>query len=177
MILCPACFAMGTVPSSTIESVVPSIEYIKSFGTAGSAGGQFLYPRDVCVASYGDLSTGIGNIFVTDTGNNRVQVFDNDGDFMFQFGGFGSSAGKFNEPAGIAVDFNIRMYVVDKENSRVQKFDVRGNYISEFGSFGPDAGQFTDPVGICLDPWGRSFIADSGNNRIQKYDESGSYLY
>ena len=129
-------FAMGETPPVTSEVVAPEIEFVRSIGKTGSGNGQFLYPQDVSVGVYGDLTTGIGNIFVTDSGNNRVQVFNSEGDYLFQFGRFGNTEGKFNSPAGIYVDFNFRVYVVDQENNRIQKFDTRGNYLGEFGSFG-----------------------------------------
>lgn len=169
-------FAMAGPAYVTSEAVVPGVSFVHAIGGAGSSIGQFIYPRYVAVGAYGDLSTGLGNIFVSDAGNNRVQVFDSDGDYMFQFGGFGSDAGKFNTPAGIAVDFNFRIYVVDRENNRLQKFDVRGNPLIQFGSFGSSAGLFSNPRGIAVDSWGRVLVADSSNNRIERFDENGNYL-
>ncbi len=156
-------YAMGTPP--TYEAAPPKIEYVRTIGGQGSGNGQFLYPRDVAVGAVGDLSTGIGNIFVADTGNNRVQAFDSEGDYLFQFGGFGNTEGKFNSPVSIAVDFNFRIYTVDKENSRIQKFDIRGNYMTQWGEFGTDSGQFKDPVGMTMDSWGRIFVAELGQQQ------------
>ncbi|MGB9613650.1 MAG: hypothetical protein ACPL4K_05725, partial [Candidatus Margulisiibacteriota bacterium] len=97
--ICSSVFAMGEVPS-TREVVVPRVEYVREFGLPGSGERQFYFPRDVKVAVVGDLETGLGNLFVADTGNNRIQRLSEDGAFVYQFGGFGTNQGKFNSPDG-----------------------------------------------------------------------------
>ena len=61
-------------------------------------------------------------MYVTDTGNHRVQKFDRDGNFETQWGGFGSARGQFNFPYGIAVDRRGSIFVLDSSNFRVQQF-------------------------------------------------------
>ncbi|MBU1021797.1 MAG: 6-bladed beta-propeller [Candidatus Margulisbacteria bacterium] len=168
--------AMGVAPQTSTIEVIPEVEFIKSFGSAGSGNGQFFLPSDVFVTTVGNLTTRLNNIFITDTGNNRVERLDKDGDFVYQFGKFGAANGQFNSPAGIIVDFNYYIYVVDKENSRIQQFDIYGNYVNAFGSFGTEAGQFEEPHGIAMDSIGRIYVADSGNDRIQKFESSGSFI-
>jgi DNA-binding beta-propeller fold protein YncE len=51
--------------------------------------------------------------------NYRVEKFTSDGSFITQWGG---SAGQFNAPTGIAVDFSGNIYVVDSSNNRIEKF-------------------------------------------------------
>jgi len=63
-----------------------------------------------------------GDVYVTDTGNHRVQKFDREGNFMTQWGGFGNGDGQFNFPYGIAVDGRGSIFVVDSSNTRVQQF-------------------------------------------------------
>lgn len=54
--------------------------------------------------------------------NNRVQVFDDQGNFLMKFGSYGKGKGQFNSPDGIAIDpFDI-MYVADTDNHRIQVF-------------------------------------------------------
>ncbi len=85
--------------------------------TAGELGasGLFYGPRDVAVDEQ-------GRVFVTDTGNKRVQVFDAEGNFLEQFGGGGIEAGRFEEPVGIAVAPDGTIWVADTWNKRVQGF-------------------------------------------------------
>ena len=66
-----------------------------------------------------------GEVFVADTGNDRIEVFDRLGTLLRQWGSFGDKVGEFKEPSGIAVDAN-RVYVVDQANERLQVFDLNG---------------------------------------------------
>ncbi|MBU0686678.1 MAG: 6-bladed beta-propeller [Candidatus Margulisbacteria bacterium] len=169
-------FSMDVPPQTSTIEVIPEVEFLKSYGSAGSADGQFFLPSDVYVTTVGNLTTRLNNIFITDTGNNRIERLDKDGDFVYQFGKFGAEGGQFNSPSGIVVDFNYYIYVVDKENSRIQQFDIYGNYVNSFGSFGKEDGEFEDPYGIAMDSIGRIYIADSGNDRIQKFESRGSFI-
>nr|NCS16718.1 6-bladed beta-propeller [Microcystis aeruginosa G13-12]NCT52052.1 6-bladed beta-propeller [Microcystis aeruginosa G13-03] len=62
------------------------------------------------------------NIYVADTNNSRVQVFDSGGAFQSTFGSFGSGNGAFDTPRGIAVGSGGNIYVTDTGNNRVQVF-------------------------------------------------------
>jgi len=84
-----------------------------------------------------------GRIYVSDTGNNRVTVFDDDGRFLFEFGEFGVAKplpgaqgtweeGKLNFPLGIEVDENGNVYVADFRNDQVQVFDRNGEFVRRF---------------------------------------------
>lgn len=63
-----------------------------------------------------------GDIYVVDTGNNRIQRFNAEGSFLSEFGQFGSENGSFNAPWGIAVDNQGFVYIADSKNARIQKF-------------------------------------------------------
>lgn len=78
--------------------------------------GYFNDPTDLTVDSRN------GDIYVVDSGNNRVQRFNSEGKFLSEFGHFGSEDGNFSSPWGIAVDKNGFVYVADSKNSRIQKF-------------------------------------------------------
>jgi DNA-binding beta-propeller fold protein YncE len=61
-------------------------------------------------------------VYVADSGNNRIQKFDSDGNFMTKWGSSGSGDGEFSGPDGIAVDTSGNVYVSDFRNDRVQVF-------------------------------------------------------
>ncbi|MBV8063422.1 MAG: carboxypeptidase regulatory-like domain-containing protein [Nevskia sp.] len=87
------------------------------FGTiGGSSAGNFENPTGIAVDNRN------GNIYVVDSGNNRVQRFDADGHYLDYFGGFGTANGMFSTPIGIAVDKSGNVYVSDYNNGRVEKF-------------------------------------------------------
>ena len=79
--------------------------------------GQFNAPNGIAI----DNS---GNIFVTDTQNNRVEVFDSSGHFIYKFGANGNDDGQFMTPIGIAVANSGSLYVVDQNNDRVETFHI-----------------------------------------------------
>jgi len=64
----------------------------------------------------------IGNVYVADWDNNRIQKFNTTGTYITQWGSSGSGSGQFNLPRSIAVDSSGNVYVVDENNSRIQKF-------------------------------------------------------
>jgi hypothetical protein len=105
VVFCSTALAMGELPT-TSEVVTPTMAYTRDYGLPGSGERQFYFPQDVKVPLVGNLETGLGDMFITDTGNNRVERLDRNGGFVSQFGGFGADPGKFNGPTGIAVDFN-----------------------------------------------------------------------
>ncbi len=85
--------------------------------------GLFFGPRGVAVSD--------GEIFVTDTGNERVQVFASDGTFLRAFGGNGSEPGQLIEPVGIAVGPDNLVYVADSGNQRLSIFDKQGEAVDQ----------------------------------------------
>jgi hypothetical protein len=85
----------------------------------GSGDGQINTPGDIAF----DQS---GNMYVTDTGNYRVQKLTSNFTFITKWGTVGSGPGQFYGPWGIAVDRQNYVYVVDSANSRVEKFGPSG---------------------------------------------------
>lgn len=178
MLLCccgTSVFAMGEIPSTT-EVVNPTVEYVREFGLPGSGERQFYYPQDVKASIIGDMETGLGNLFIADTGNNRIQRLDQDGGFVYQFGGFGNGDGKFNTPVGIAVDYNFQIYVSEKDNNRIQLFDIRGNFLTEVATGDIKYRALLEPAGMDVDALGFLYVADSGNDRILKFDSTGNFI-
>ena len=63
-----------------------------------------------------------GILYVADSGNSRVQVFDPARKFVTTWGSLGKGTGEFSKISGIAVDSIGNVYVVDSQNNRIQKF-------------------------------------------------------
>ena len=143
--------------------------FLQKWGSYGSDPGQLMDPSGIAV----DKS---GNVLVTDTGNSRVEIFDNAGNFLRHLGTVGTGNGQFVNPEGIAIDENGNIFVVDSGNSRIQVFDGANNFLRKWGSAGFSNGLFSHPSGIAVDVNGNVFVADVGNNRIQAFNSSGTFL-
>ncbi len=141
-------------------------------------GASLLHGGEFSAPIYGLAIDQQGSLFVVDNGNNRVQKFDNNGNFIILWGNFGSSSGAFHNPTGIATDAKGDVWVVDTNNHRVQKFDGKlGGYLMKFGSRGNGEGQFSSPWGIAVDRVrGYIYVVDSANFRVQKFDMSGEFV-
>jgi len=68
-----------------------------------------------------------GHVYLADTGNKRIVVTDDKGNFLYQWGSFGAGEGQFNEPIGVAVDADGTVAVGDTWNARIQYFATDGN--------------------------------------------------
>ena len=112
---------------------------------------------------------GDGNVYVTDTINTRVQIFDAQGKFLSMFGKPGDGPGRFARPKGIAVDADGHIWVADAAQNRVQVFDQEGHLLAYFGEPGPYPGQFGLPSGIFIDKHNRVIVAEQLKGRIQLF--------
>jgi len=128
--------------------------------------GQFREPWGIAVAPD-------GRVYVADTWNHRIQVFDAAGTFLTGWGGFAetnSLTDRFYGPRDMAIDASGRVYVSDTGNERIMVFDLEGNFLEQWGSEGSAPGLFAEPVGIALDVAGNLYVADTWNQRVQVFD-------
>ena len=116
-----------------------------------------------------------GNIYVTDSGNARVQKFTSDGQFLKTWGVSGTGNGEFKKPTGIAT-YENNVYVVDSEQARIQVFDSTGKFLQSWGEFGSEQGEFFYPHGIAISNDGVVYVADTKNHRIQQFTTGGEFL-
>lgn len=158
-------------------------------GQPGTGEGQLNQPANVAIARD-------GTIYVSDTFNHRIQVFDANGNFLRSIGEFGNGEGQFIEPRGLAIDDDGLIYVADTWNARIVKMNQQGEFLATWGSGDQDLGNgrwatitegtaeanlanplgFFGPRGIALDGNGHLFIADTGNKRIVVTTLDGQYV-
>jgi DNA-binding beta-propeller fold protein YncE len=150
-------------------------------GSAGRGNGEFDHPRGVATDA-------VGNLWVADSRNNRIEKFGPDGRFLARFGRnggdgtAGTARGEFNDPRGIATDLAGDLYVADHGNNRVQKLDPAGRFLGIWGRGGGDTtagvgpGEFKHPRGVAVDDAGNLYVADKDNSRIQKFGPDGRFV-
>jgi DNA-binding beta-propeller fold protein YncE len=128
----------------------------------GEAQGQFLFPTYVAVDA-------AGNVYVTDTLNSRVQVFDPAGHYLKTFGQRGNAWGMFDKPKGVALDSFGNVYVADSGWSNVQIFNQKGQILLFFGGRGPIPGMLKNPTALAIDSNNHIYVADFLNHRVEMY--------
>ena len=148
----------------------PSGEKIKTFGSKGSAQGQFNWPCGVAV-------DGDGNILVADKHNHRIQKFSANWCFLSSVGQEGSQCLEFLYPAGVAVNHrNRKVYICDELNRRIQILNADLTFCSSFGSYGSGDGQFTSPSDVAFDSTGNVYVADGRRDHILVFTAEGKFL-
>jgi DNA-binding beta-propeller fold protein YncE len=134
--------------------------FLTQFGKHGAQAGDFNYPTNISISPE-------RQIYVMDSMNFRVQVFNEDSRYIFSFGKHGDGTGDFSKPKGIAIDSEGHIYVADAHFDVVQIFDRDGRLLLVFGSTGTGRGEMSLPAGIYIDRQDRIYVADSYNKRIQ----------
>ncbi|GAW93590.1 6-bladed beta-propeller [Calderihabitans maritimus] len=132
---------------------------VRRIGRPGSGGGELRYPQSVAIDDQGRL-------WVADAGNNRIQVFDKEGNFLFMIGGENSPV-SFGLLRGIAIDNLQRVLIADSINSTIRVFDPEGKELFSFGGYGEEETQFIYPIGLAVGEDGKIYVADRGNQRVQ----------
>jgi hypothetical protein len=155
-----------------------TMTYVATLGktdVAGDDNDHFDNPSGVAVdASY---------IYVADTFNHRVQVFNRSSrTYVTTIGGYGSGNGQFDQPYDVAVDASGYLYVADFENSRVQQFRPAGgttwNWWLQYGVTGvpyvTDGWHYNDPEGVAVAADGSIYIAENYGRRLVKLSADGT---
>lgn len=133
-----------------------------TIGKRGSENGEFNFPTNLAVDAKGRL-------YVADTLNFRIQIFDAAGTFVRAFGELGDTPGSFNRPKGVAVDSEGHIYVVDASFNNFQIFNEEGQLLLFVGAGGQSPGEFVLPAGMFIDEQDRIYVADQGNSRVQVF--------
>ncbi len=146
------------------------VELPPVIGEYGTGDGQFKDPQGIAVSPDGS------KLYVADTYNNRIQIFNtSDNSFQAKFGSSSQQSGGFLNPYQTALSKdNTKLYVADSGNHRIQIFNTSDNsYVGEFGSLGSAPGQFSTPYALTVSPDGtKLYVADLSNNRIQIFNTS-----
>ena len=135
---------------------------------------SFWGPRGIAVDSN-------GHVYVADTGNKRIVVFDSDGNYLTEFGSAGFEPGQFDEPVGVAVGNDGVVYVTDTWNQRVQSFlpSQDGMVFMPFAQWDVNAwfGQSLDnkPF-ISVDGNNHVFITDPEGYRVIEFTSDGQFV-
>ena len=160
-----------------IQYFDPSGKFLGKWGTLGDAKGSstdmpsvFWGPREVAVSSTGD-------VYVTDTGNKRIQVFGPDGSFKRMFGGAGSGPGQFNEEVGLSIGPDGNLWVADTWNNRIQELSPQGDPLKSIPvESGWQSQAVTNKPYIAVDAEGRIYATFPDQGRVTVFSSDGQQL-
>lgn len=110
-------------------------------------------------------------VFVNDRDNLRVQVFDEDGNYLREWV-FDDVRNRFASPMdihNIIVTSDRKLWAADRGIQKIMGYDLEGNFLYSWGSFGAYPGGFWGVHGIATDQKGNFYTASVGNGRIQKF--------
>ena len=152
-----------------IQKFTPEGQFLTAVGSEGSGLLQFVDPTEVAVNGNSGL------LYVTDTGNNRIQVLNSDFTFTFTFGKLGSGMGELNYPTGIVWDNTGKVYVADTYNHRIQIFTAAGKFLATFGQQGRG---FNWPYGIAIGTAGVVCVSEckADCHRVSVFTSEGQFV-
>jgi DNA-binding beta-propeller fold protein YncE len=132
---------------------------LSTIGRRGTEPGEFNYPSHLALAA--------GELYVTDTLNNRVQVLRaSDGSFLRQFGSRGLILGQLVRPKGVSVDAEGNVYVIESFYDSLLVYSPKGEFLMPIGGTGKATGRFYLPAGVWVDAKNRVHVADMFNGRV-----------
>jgi sugar lactone lactonase YvrE len=150
-----------------VYDVDPPFKLIRKLGKPGTKHtstlpGEFAKPVGVAVDQD-------GNVFVSDTWNNRIEEFDADGKFIRTFGEAGDGPGYFARPKGISIDGDGHVWVADAVQDRVQVFTPEGRLLIYMGEHGLLPGQFQSLANVVIDKNNRVLTTELFPGRLQVF--------
>jgi len=156
-------------------------------GIAGSGSGQMSGPAGIAIAG--------GDVYVADYSNDRIDEFNEKGEYVSSFGSKGSGADQLEGPISVAVGAADEVWVGDRGNGRLAEFSSSGTFIEALGvgvsngeeelqtctsscragTSGSGNGEFSTLAGIAT-PGSDIYVSDHGNNRVEEFNEKSEYV-
>jgi len=164
--------------SQRVTVISPAGKVLRRWGKPGTGPGEFRFiagdpaaPAEVA----GKIAVGRnGMVYVSDSGNDRVQVFTPQGRFIRQFGSYGSGKGQFYFPADLVADGSGNVYVADDQSETLAKFSPAGQVIWQIGG---SASSDEDLLGhqhlASIDAHGRLVMVNDDQNKVLYVDPAG----
>ena len=146
------------------------LEIYFEVGRFGTGRLYFDDPMDLSVNEDEDL-------FILDAGNYRIQVMDEDGDFLRKWNLRESSKEGFDEPVAMAMSYDEDFLVVlDSDEGEIRKYDLEGTFLNSFGESGIRKGTLDEPIDLTVDSLGYIYVLDRARCKVLKYHKKGTFV-
>lgn len=146
-----------------IQAFSPEGEWLRQWGGHGFEPGQLLRPRAMAIDEN-------DRIYVADSCNHRVQVFDTMGNLLRIIGkGEGKGTGELLYPYDVSLAPDGTLYVCEYGNHRVQRFTREGEPLGIWGAPGRKHGELNNPWALAVDSRGAVSVIDTNNHRVQRF--------
>lgn len=139
-------------------------ELVSISGRAGSGPGELSHPTGIKIYR--------NDIFVADSENNRIQVFDLEGRYKRQFGSFGKEPGQFNKPWNL-IFVEDELYVAAYQNHRIDVFDPDGTFKRTIGVFGDESSGWGSAASLAIDADSNLVVVDFVDHQIKRMTQEG----
>jgi DNA-binding beta-propeller fold protein YncE len=135
--------------------------------------------NDKSLTSPGGLRIFNGKLYVTDIKENKLFVFNLEGEKLLEIGGPGMNEGEFLAPNAVTVDLDQQIYVTDSGNNRVQIFDKDGKFLKIINGSPDGKGDplFLNPRGVAVDSKGTVYVVNNLSHNIYAFDKDGKEIF
>jgi DNA-binding beta-propeller fold protein YncE len=130
-------------------------KFLLQWGTPGTGNSQFNTVHAVDI----DRNR---KVYVSDRGNGRIQIFDENGKYLDQFGGL-------RQPQHVMVTADGNLAIIGGNNNKFVKYDLNGKMITSWGTMGTFPGGIWNPHQFSVDTDGNLYIAEATGGRTQKF--------
>jgi len=153
--------------------IEPPYKLVKTWGKKGSTDGLFNEPTGIALS--------VDKIFVSDARNARIQVFDLEGNYLFQFGNSPAlspsdkSTSVLKRPMNLTIA-NNELFVADLWLDHISVYSLDGKFRRNIGNAGDGPSGFNSPGGVAVNDRGELFVADFLNQRVQQLSKDGTFI-
>jgi phospholipase C len=163
----PASAAAGAAPGAAGTPRVDPLAHGPKF--------RLSFGQQALASPFGVALDPDGDIWVADTGHDRVVEFTPSGHLVTSFGLAASLGGGLDQPEGIALDGAGHIWVADTGHDRIVEFTATGHVLTLLGSSGSGHGQLNQPTAVAVSRSGDIWVADQDNGRVEEFSPDGRY--
>jgi DNA-binding beta-propeller fold protein YncE len=157
----------GGLPWGRIQKFEKDYDFKAEFGKVEGGNPNLFGPRAIAV-------DGQGRVWLSDTGNGRLLVYDGAGKFIKEVGRKGKKDLEFDEPFGVAFDAQGNAYVADRLNFRIQVISPTFAFVRQFKVDGWENAQINVEPYLAIDQAkGLLYVSDPTKKKVHRYDLSG----